>query len=158
MNLSSLIAPGSAILPFAVVLALCIFLLSLPSGEGARITNSSLVNVPQPIEAPASPPLSTEEPLEMNFGQAESVEVGSSLPVVAAPAVDTTSDAVSAMATWWAQRERQPQAALPKAAVSARQYRRHRGVSRRDLGCPPSVCLGAAEKSVAPDSRRDPLL
>ncbi len=126
MNLSSLIAPGSAILPFAVVLALCAFLLSLPSGEGGRITNSSLVSVPQPIEAPASPVLSAEEPLGMDFPQAASVEVGASLPVVAAPAVDTTSDAVSAMAKWWAQRERQHQAALPKAAVSARQYRRHR--------------------------------
>jgi len=106
MNLSSLIAPGSAILPFAVVLALCAFLLSLPSGEGGRITNSSLVSVPQPIEAPASPVLSAEEPPEMNFSQAASVEVSESLPVVAAPAVDTTSDAVSAMAKWWAQREK----------------------------------------------------
>jgi len=126
MNLSSLIAPGSAILPFAVVLALCVFLLSLPSGEGGRITNSSLVSDPQPIEAPASPVLSAEEPLGMDFPQAASVEVGASLPVVAAPAVDTTSDAVSAMATWWAQRTRHHHAAAPKAAVSARQYRRHR--------------------------------
>jgi hypothetical protein len=126
MNLSSLIAPGSAILPFAVVLALCAFLLSLPSGEGGRITNSSLVSVPQPIEAPASPVLSAEEPLGMDFPQAASVEVGASLPVVAAPAVDTTSDAVSAMATWWAQRTRHDHAVAPKAAVSARQYRRHR--------------------------------
>jgi hypothetical protein len=126
MNLSSLIAPGSAILPFAVVLALCVFLLSLPSGEGGRITNSSLVSVPQPIEAPASPVLSAEEPLGMDFPQAASVEVGASLPVVAAPAVDTTSDAVSAMATWWAQRTRHHHAAAPKAAVSARQHRRHR--------------------------------
>ena len=88
MNLSSLIAPGSAILPFAVVLALCAFLLSLPSGEGGRITNSSLVSVPQPIEAPASPVLSAEEPPEMNFSQAASVEVSESLPV----AVSWTGD------------------------------------------------------------------
>ena len=127
MNLSSLIAPGSAILPFAVVLALCVFLLSLPSGEGGRITNSSLVSDPQPIEAPASPPpLRAEAPLGMDFPQAASVEVGASLPVVAAPAVDTTSDAVSAMATWWAQRTRHHHGAAPKTAVSARQYRRHR--------------------------------
>jgi hypothetical protein len=126
MNLSSLIAPGSAILPFAVVVALCVFLLSLPSGEGGRITNSFLVSVPQPIEASASPVLSAEEPLGMEFPQAASVEMGASLPVVAAPAVDTTSDAVSAMATWWAQRTRHHHAAAPKAAFSARQYRRHR--------------------------------
>jgi len=130
-NPSSLIAPGAAILPFAAVLALCVFWLSLPPGEGVRITNSSLMSVPQPVEAHGSPPARAEEPSETSVPQAPSVEVGAALPVVAAPVVDTTSDAVSAMATWWAQRSRHHHAALPEAALSTRQYRRHRGVSAR---------------------------
>src|ERR1700730_7320593 len=37
MDLSSVIAKAAAVLPFAAVLALCLFLLSLPSGEGRRL-------------------------------------------------------------------------------------------------------------------------
>jgi hypothetical protein len=132
IDLSSLISPGAAILPFATVLALCVFLLSLPPAVGVRITNSSLVSVPQPIEVHASPPASAEDPpSERSFPQAPPVEVGASLPVIAASAVDTTSDAVSMMAIWWAERSRY-HAAPPKTAVSVRQYRRHRGVVRRE--------------------------
>src|SRR5438132_11916984 len=131
MDLSSLIAPGAAILPSAAVLALAVFLLSLPPAEGVRITNSALVSVPQPIEVHASPRASAEEPSERSFPQAPSVEVGGSLPVVAPPVVDTTSAAVSVMATWWAERSRH-HAAPPKAALSVRQYRRHQGVFRRE--------------------------
>jgi hypothetical protein len=82
--------------------------------------------------------------------QAPLVEVVASFPVVAAPAMDIKPDTVSAMATWWAQRARHDHAAPRKAALFTRQYRRHREVVGSEMGCPPSVCLGGAEKSATP--------
>jgi hypothetical protein len=168
MDLSSVIAPAAAILPFAAVLALCLFLLSLPSGEGRRIAVPPVMSNPQPIGAQASSPASEDEhPIidmaqrtsspasghdrpQGNIPQAPLVEVGASFPVVAAPAVDIKPDAVSAMATWWAERARHDHAAPRKVALFTRQYRRHREVVRSEMGCPPSVCSGGAEKSATP--------
>jgi hypothetical protein len=168
MDLSSVIAPAAAVLPFAAVLALCVFMLSLPSGEGSRIAVPPVMSNPQPIGAQASSPASEDEHpiIDMalhtsspasgddlpkgNIPQAPLVEVGASFPVVAAPVVDIKPDAVSAMATWWAQRARHDHAAPRKVALFTRQYRRHREVVRSEMGCPPSVCLGGAEKSATP--------
>jgi hypothetical protein len=171
MDLSSVIAPAAAVLPFAAVLALCAFLLSLPSGEGRRIAVPPVMSNPQPIGAQASSPASEDEhPIidmaqrtsspvsgddlpQGNTPQAPLVEVGASFasfPIVAAPAVDIKPGAFSAMATWWAQRARRDHAAPRKVAVFTRQYRRHREVVRSEMGCPPSVCLGGAEKSAMP--------
>jgi len=168
MDLSSVIAPAAAVLPFAAVLALCVFLLSLPSGEGSRIAVPPVMSNPQPIGAQASSPASEDEHpiIDMalhtsspasgddlpkgSIPQAPLVEVGASFPVVAAPVVDIKPDAASAMATWWAQRARHDHAAQRKVALFTRQYRRHREVVRSEMGCPPSVCLGGAEKSATP--------
>ena len=176
MDLSSVIAPAAAILPFAAVLALCVFLLSLPSGEGRRIALPPVMSNPQPIGAQASSPASEDEhPVidtarhtsspasgddlpkasgddlpKGSIPQAPLVEVVASFPVVAAPAMDIKPDTVSAMATWWAQRARHDHAAPRKAALFTRQYRRHREVVGSEMGCPPSVCLGGAEKSATP--------
>src|ERR1700730_1428177 len=168
MDLSSVIAPAAAVLPFAAVLALCLFLLSLPSGEGRRVAVPPVMRNPQPIGAQASSPASEDEhPIidmaqrtpspasghdrpQGNIPQAPLVEVGASFPVVAAPAVDIKPDAVSAMATWWAHRARHDHAAPRNVALFTRQYRRHREVVRSEMGCPPSVCLGGAEKSATP--------
>ncbi len=151
MPLSSLMALGAAILPFAAILALCTFLLSLPSGEAARIINPSVLGVPQQIETPTAPLASAEEPSNPDIPQEPSIEADASLPVVAETVVDSRSDAVSMMATWWAHRERHGDAASKRAALSPRRYRRHRDhmqfpevseapVSQGQLGCPPSVC------------------
>jgi hypothetical protein len=150
MDLSSVIAPAVAILPFAAVLALCIFLLSLPSGEGTRIVDPPVVRFPEPIEAPASSPASGDDLFKGNIPQATLVEVNASFPDIAAPVVDTKPDAVSAMAAWWAQRARHDHAAPRKVGLFTRQYRRHREVVQSEMGCPPSVCLGSTEKSAAP--------
>jgi hypothetical protein len=168
MDLSSVIAPAAAVLPFAAVLVLCVFLLSLPSGEGRRIAVPPVMSNPQPIGGQASSPASEDEHpiidmarhksspasgddlLRGNIPQAPLVEVGASFPVVAAPVVDIKPDAVSAMATWWAQRARHDHAVPRKVALFTRQYRRHREVVRSEMGCPPSVCLGGAEKSATP--------
>jgi hypothetical protein len=168
MDLSSVIAPAAAVLPFAAVLALCLFLLSLPSGEGRRIAVPPVMSNPQPIGAQASSPASEDEhPIidmakhtsspaneddlpEGSIPQAPLVEVVASFPFVAAPVVDIKPDAVSAMATWWAQRARPNHAAPRKVTLFSRQYRRHREVVRSEMGCPPSVCLGGAEKSATP--------
>jgi len=168
MDLASVIAPAAAILPFAAVLALCVFLLSLPSGEGTRIVEPPVVSNPQPIGAQASSPAGEDEhPIidmaqhtsspaneddlpQGSIPQAPLVEVVASFPVVAAPVMDIKPDTVSAMATWWAQRARHDHAAPRKAALFTRQYRRHREVVGSEMGCPPSVCLGGAEKSATP--------
>ena len=168
MDLSSVIAPAAAVLPFAAVLALCVFLLSLPSGEGTRIVDPPVVRVPEPIEAHASTPASGDAPsiidmaqhasspasgddlLKGSTPQAPLVEVDASFPAIAAPVVDIKPDAVSAMATWWAQRARHDHAAPRKVGLFTRQYRRHREVVRSEMGCPPSVCFGGAEKSATP--------
>jgi hypothetical protein len=163
MDLSSVIAPAAAVLPFAAVLALCVFLLFLPSGEGRRIAVPPVMSNPQPIGAQASSPASEDEhPVidtarhtssptsrddlpKGSIPQAPLVEIGASFPVVAAPVVDIKPDAVSAMATWWAQRARHDHAAPRKVALFTRQYRHHKEVVRSEMGCPPSVCLGGAE-------------
>src|ERR1700730_14274036 len=124
MDLSSVIAPAAAVFPFAAVLVLCVLLLSLPSGEGRRVAVPPVMSNPQPIGAQASTsagrgerhiiamaqrtssPASAHARPQGNVPQAPLVEVGSSFPVVAAPAVDIKPDAVSAMATWWARRAR----------------------------------------------------
>jgi hypothetical protein len=164
MKLSSLIAPGAAILPFGAVLGLCVFLLSLPSGEGARIIDPAGISVPQPIEAPALPRASLEEPSEAGASQVPSVELSAPLPVAASPVMSTGSEVVSMMAAWRAQRPTPPQAGPEKAALSTPQYRRRGNharfssgsearVFRREFGCPPSVCLEPAEKSAAPAAK-----
>jgi len=168
MDLSSVIAPAAAVFPFAAVLVLCVLLLSLPSGEGRRIAVPPVISNPQPIGAQASSPASEDEHPVIDTArhtssptsgddlpkgsvpQAPLVEVGASFPVVAAPFVDIKPDAVSAMATWWAQRARHDHAAPRKVALFTRQYRRHKEVVRSEMGCPPSVCLGGAEKSATP--------
>ena len=176
MDLSSVIAPAAAILPFAAVLALCVFLLSLPSGEGTRIVDPPVVSNPQPIGAQASSPAGEDEhPIidmakhtsspaneddlpEGSIPQAPLVEVVASFPFVAAPVVDIKPDAVSAMATWWAERARHDHAAPRTVTLFSRQYRRHREVVRSEMGCPPSVCLGPAENPTAPGNRVDRLI
>ena len=168
MDLSSVIAPAAAILPFSAVLVLCVFLLSLPSGERTRIADPPALRVPEPIEAHPSTPASGDAPSIIDMAQhaslpasgydllkgsiprAPSVEVDASFPVIAAPVVDTKPDAVSAMAAWWAQRARHDHAAPRKVGLFTRQYRRHREVVQSEMGCPPSVCLGSTEKSAAP--------
>src|SRR5713101_2097126 len=125
MPLSSLMALGAAILPFAAILVLCTFLLSLPSGEAARIINPSVLPVPQPIEAHGPSLSSAREPADPNIPQEPSIEADASLPVVAETVADARSDAVSMMATWWAHRERHGDAAPNRAALSPRPSRRH---------------------------------
>lgn len=146
MDLSSVIAPGAAILPFAAVLALCLFLLSLHSGEGSRVVGPPVASVSQPIETLALPPASAEESSQTSVPQDPSVEIAASSPAAAAaPIADIRHDAVSAMTEWWSQRSKNHHTAPHKPTVSARQYRRHREVFQSELGCPPSICFGRAQ-------------
>ena len=146
MDLSAVIAPGAAILPFAAVLALCLFLLSLHSGEGSRVVGPPVTSVSQPIETLALTPASAEESSQTSVPQEPSLEIaGSSPTAAAAPIAGIRPDAVSAMTEWWSQRSRKHHTAPHKLTVSARQYRRHREVFQSELGCPPSICFGRAQ-------------
>jgi hypothetical protein len=149
MKLSSLIAPGAAILPFAAVLALCVSLLALPSSERAPVTYPTL---PQGSEFQPLPPASAIEPSGTSVPQAPLPEVGTSPPIAAKPIAATTSDPVSQMSTWWSGRSRHHKAAPRKQALFTRQSRRHQYVFRSEQGCPPSVCSNAA--LILPDPRR----
>jgi hypothetical protein len=150
VNLSSLIAPGAAILPFAAVLAVCGFLLALPSGESALVTNSSVASVPQTNEL--QPSLPAREPPHIIVTQDPPIELGASPPVATAPGAHAMSDAISDMSAWWAVKSRQHQAAPRKARLSTRKFRRHQAVFQRGQGCPPSICSGAV--AILPDPRR----
>src|SRR5882724_11749795 len=59
MKLSSLIALGAAILPFAAVFALCVSLLAFPSSQRARVTYPT---PPQVSELEVLPLASAKEP------------------------------------------------------------------------------------------------
>jgi hypothetical protein len=117
MKLSSLGTLGLAILPFAALFILCLFLLSHPSREARRIDKPVVVSAPEAIAAPSPSPIKAEQPSEPNVPNAPA---DGSLPVVATSVIDTKTDAVATMATWWAQRQLNHQADVPQVPTVGR--------------------------------------
>jgi hypothetical protein len=143
---------GAAIFPFAAILALCVFLLQLPSGETARIIDPSVGPVPQPVEEQGLPLANAEGPAKPDVPREPSTKTDASMPVAVEAVAEARSDAVSMMAVWWAHRERQRDPGPKKAVFSPRRSHRpadHRQlpavskipVSRGQFGCPPSICF-----------------
>jgi hypothetical protein len=148
-NISSFIAPAAAILPFGIIFALCLWLLSLPGGQDTRSIDQTVAHVPQPSELRVSLSASVDESSGTSVPKPPAMEAGGSLSTV--PVVDREA-ALSMMSVWWAERTRQRQTAAPKAAPAVRQSRRHREASQRQQACPASECIGAAPN--LPDRRR----
>jgi hypothetical protein len=148
MNLSSLNPLALGILPFAVILAICAFLLSFPS-EGPGVANPPVSGAPEPLEAPSSPLATAEDPPK-NVPEVSSAEKGAPPPVTAAPALAETPDTVSMMATWWVAKSRHHRAAVHKTRLSVRRSHRDVGIDQGALGCPPSICFGPAQVSAVP--------